>query len=315
MDEATAIGSPLPTPRKSRPGLVVLTAAALFSAPTLGFGFEDEEDRLAFPAMSLDQDPKPPPPAAKPEPKLPWRTFEFMFGGTYSSVTTSIILNRTNHAASLAVDAEGVLGLSREVLSPYVWAAYRLGERHRIEFSFDDLTRTATRDIRRDITVGDVTYPVGTPIHSELGLQFFSLGWVWSFLQDERMEVGLMVNIDVVRTHVEINIESPPVVNNERWTVPIPLPGLTADFVLVKDLWLRERLDLLYLSIQNYSGLMVDLNLALEWSFLENLSIGFGGDLMRTEFESTSNSSRLGNFDGKFKLNAAGFLFYLGVHF
>jgi len=294
---------------------VLLLAATLLGAPALTFAAGSGDDLESFPPMMLDQDPKPPAGAAKEEPLLPWRTFELVFGGTYRSVTSTILLNRTSHNQSLAIDAEGVLGMNHEVLSPTVWTAYRLGERHRLEFAFDDITRTATRNIRRDITVDDETYPVGTSVHSELGLQLYALTYIWSFSQDDRMELGLRVSVDLLRTHVEIDIEGPPVVTNERWNLPVPLPGLSADFVLIKDLWLRQRLDLMYVSIQNYSGLFIDLNVALEWSFVKNVSVGLGVDLMRIELGSDANQTSLGNFDGKIKMNSAGLIFYLGLHF
>src|SRR5581483_615302 len=111
-----------------------------------------------------------------------------------------------------------------------------------------------------------------------------------------------------------VDVSSPETTTNERINFPIPLPGANADFVLIKNLWLRERLELMYVPIQSYSGLFIDFNTALEWSFIDNLSIGLGFDLKRIDLESTENSTTLGSFDGKFKFNTAGVLFYLNFH-
>src|SRR5262249_48244772 len=136
-----------------------------------------------------------------------------------------------------------------------------------------------------------------------------------SFLQDARMEVGFTLGVDVVRTHLAIEAEAPKQSQNERFLLPIPLPGLNADFVLIPDLWLRQRLQFMYLPISNFEGLVIDLRLALEWSFVKNVSLGVGLDLMRINLEKQSTSETLGDFKGQFKFGSAGGLLYFNFHF
>jgi hypothetical protein len=276
---------------------------------------EDEDPSPAeFPRMSLDQDPKPPPAPAKEEPQLPWRTFELLTGVSYSSLSSTIVVSRAGGGAAFSIDAEGTLGLSHEVLSPEVWTAFRLGERHRISFGFDDMTRSATRTLQRDIEINGTTYPIGTSVHSVYGVQFFNLAWAWSFLQDERIEMALTLAFDTLRAHFAFEPDNGQVSANERFFFPIPLPGLNADFVLIKDLWLRERLQWMYVPIQSYSGLMINFNVALEYSVLKNVALGVGFDLQRIELEKTSSGSTWGNFEGKFDFNSGGVLVYINFH-
>lgn len=296
------------------PGAVACALLFLsLAAPALAE--DDEPSSTEFPLMSLDEDPKPPAAAAKVEPRGPWRTFELITGVTYASVTSTVLINRSGGGAAFAIDAEGVLGLSHELWSPELWTAFRLGERHRIAFEFQDKTRSATRDLQRDVEIDGTTYSVGTHVHSIYGIQFFNLSYAWSFLQDERMEMALTIGFNTLRAHFSVQPDNGQVSANERFIFPIPLPGVNADFVLIPDLWLRERLQFMYVPIQNYAGLAMNFDVALEYSVLKNVALGLGFDLNRITLEKTSTGSTWGNFAGKFDFNSAGVLMYINFHF
>jgi hypothetical protein len=300
------------TGRSARGPLVALAMAALVGAAAPGLAADEDPAASDFPPMSLDQDPKPAPAAEAPP--MPWRTFELVTGVTYSSVSSTLRVGRGGGGGGLAMDAEGTLGLSRELLSPEVWVSYRLAERHRISFSFQDMTRTATRTLQRDIVVDGTTYAIGTDIHTVYGVQFFELTYAWSFLQDDRMEMALTFGFDTLRAHFSIEATNTQLAANERFIFPIPLPGANADFQLIPDLWLRERLQLMYVPVQNYAGLLIDLDTALEYSFVKNVSLGLGFNIFRVELEKKANGSTWGNFEGDFKYNSAGVLIYINFH-
>lgn len=265
--------------------------------------------------MSLDLDPGRAEPEGVERPPRPWRDFELIAGATYYSTTSTVTFGRGGGQGSLEIDAEGVLGLNRQLWSPEVWMAVRLAERHRLCFGFEDMTRSATRTLQRDLEVNGVTYTVGTTVDSVYGVQFFNLTYAWSFLQDERMELALTLGFDTLRAHLAVQPNNGQVSTNERLILPVPLPGVNADFVLIPDLWLRERLQFMYVPVQNYSGLLINLDLALEYSFVSNVALGLGMDLRRIELEKESGSTTLGDFDGTFKFNGAGLLLYLNLHF
>lgn len=298
----------IPSSRLQVPPLIlaaVLTAsgAALASAP--------DEGPPAFPRMSLVQDPPPP---AKAEPEQPWRTFELSTGVIYNAITSTVLLQRSGGGSGLAIDAEGVLGMDRQLLSLQFWTAYRFADHHRVEFSFEDLSRSSTRTLNRDIDVDGVVYNVGSTIHAVYGLQFFSLTYAWSFVKDDRMEIALTAGIDLIRTHLSIESDNPGQSENERFTLPVPLPGFTADFALTRNLWLRERLQFMYIPVANYSGLLIDFTMALEYSLTENVSLGVGLDLKRIELEKKTGSDTWGDFEGNFRFNSAGLMLYLNFH-
>jgi len=298
----------------SRLQVPLLILAGVLAASGAAFASGPDDGSAAFPRMSLDQDPPPPAAAAKAAPAQPWRTFELQTGVTYSSITSTILMTRSGGGAGLAVDAEGVLGMDRELLSLDLWTSWRFADHHRLQFRFEDLSRSSTRTLQKDIDLNGTTYTAGDTVHAIYGLQFFDLTYAWSFMKDDRMEISLTAGVDLIRTHLSIESDITGREENERFTVPIPLPGLNADFALTPNLWLRERVQFMYVPIKNYSGLLVDFSMALEYSVLKNVSLGLGFDLLRIELEKTSTSGDLGDFEGNFRFNSAGLMMYLNFH-
>ncbi len=280
--------------RRAAPVLAALLAISAVATAA------DEE----FPPMSLDAEPA----------KLPWRTFELAGGVSYASVSSTLTVGRNTGGAGVAIDAEGVLGMSREVLCPTIWAAYRLGGTHRIMASFEDMSRTATRTLSQDIEFNGNTYTVGTTVHSVYGIQLYGLTYAWSFLQDDRMDVAITAGVNAIRLHASIAPDDPTRYESQRFIIPIPLPGLTADFLLTPSFWLRQRLQLMYVPIADYSGLLIDYKVALEFAPFEHLSFGIGLDLLRVDLQKHSSDSTWGNFEGEFRMSGSGVMLYANLH-
>jgi hypothetical protein len=273
-------------------------------------GTDEERLRAEFPPMSLERDPEPEEPGS---PRTPWRTFEANLGAHYWTVTSTLLLGKSGIPSSLTIPVEDLLGMNRELWSPECWISFRPWALHRIQFSFDDLSRTATREVSQGVVAGQVVFPASV-IHSEYGVQFYNLNYAFSFLQDERMDIALTLGVDVIRTRVKLESQIPQHLEEERLIVPVPLPGFQADFALSRSFWLRQRLGAVYIPLENFSGLMVDYKLSVEWCFLDNVSLGIGVDLFHIALTKEANDTQLGTFDGKLKVEGTAALLYLNFH-
>jgi hypothetical protein len=238
-----------------------------------------------------------------------------LFGASYNAINSSITLERKGGIASFAVEPEQGLGLEDDVFSPEVWTAIRFWDRHRLQFSFTGTFRSASETLGRDIVFNGRTYFLGTTVHTDLDFEFFNLSYVWSFFQDDRMDLGVSIGLDVIFTHFSIEAASLKQTEDDRLTIPIPLPGFNFDFALRPDLWIRQRLNAMFISVSQYGALVVDFNAALEWAVIDHLAIGIGGTFSRVQLRMDSNSQSFGNLTGEIKYNTAGLLLYLNVFF
>ena len=140
--------------------------AGILAAARAAGGADTIAEQEAPASKTESEGTAPPDEPSTEAPQGPWRTFEFTFGAEYSAINSSITLVRKGGLASLAVEPEQALEFEDEILSPEVWTALRIGERHRIQFAFDDFTRNATATLSKDISFNGNTYTVGTSIQS-----------------------------------------------------------------------------------------------------------------------------------------------------
>jgi hypothetical protein len=283
-----------------------------------GGDWEDEEDEEnSLPSfMKIRAEPPPIPAALSNEAQpSPWRTFELAGGAVYSTLESLFTMTHGHIGTGLAVNAEDLLGMKKELWSPDAWVSIRLGNRHRLKLHYSDFTRTADRILQATITVNGNSFTAGTDVNSVFGIQQFDLSYVFSFLKDDRMEIGVTLHVDLIRLHVAVDAGKLGSTNNERWLLPVPIPGFDADFILIKDVWLRQEIGASYIPLSNYTGIVLESSTALEWSFLENLSLGLGFQFMRVDLIKKTEDGRLGNFDGKFRFSVGGVFAYLNIHF
>jgi hypothetical protein len=128
------------------------------------------------------------------------------------------------------------------------------------------------------------------------------------------MDVAITAGFNTIRMHASIVPDDPARYETQRFIFPIPLPGLTADFLLTPSFWLRQRLKLMYLPTANYSGLLIDYKVALEFAAFEHLSFGIGLDLLRIDLQKHFSDSTWGNFEGDFRVAGSGVMLYANVH-
>jgi hypothetical protein len=299
--------------------LLGITRASLADEP---LAFEGDEDEVSLPReMAIAEPQAAEPQAAEPQAqkqpaKLPWRTFEFVAGATFSAVNSSILLSRPGGGGgALAVQLETALGLQSSTTSPDVWTAFRFAERHRIQFSYTATYRSATDVVGHDIILNNFTIPAGTTVHTVMDAEFFDLSYAFSFIQDNQMDFAISLGVDVIRPHFSIEARVVNHTDNSRLTVPIPLPGFNWDYAVSKEVWFRQRLEWFALSGSNFGGLLTNFNVAVEWSFIDHLAIGLGGNFTWLQFRVDSNSQAFGSLTGDLRYSTLGFLAYLNVYF
>lgn len=300
--------------RSSRLVAPVLVMTGLLCAGRLCHADDGEDGEKALPTLLSVQGGAPPAPAPQEPVESPWRTFELAGGATYSTLSTTLLMTHKEFGAGLAFDAEEALGLRREHLSPDAWTSFRFADRHRLKLQYEDISRTASRTLEQSVTVNGTVFTAGIPVHSGLGVQQIDLSYIWSFLKDDRMEIGLSIHADLARLQAAINSPGIGSKVDERFQLPVPLLGLDADFILVKDLWLRQTLRATYIPLTNFTGISLDGSTGLEFSFLKNLSVGIGVHYWILNLQKSTEDGVLGNFDGKLRFTSGGALVYLDFH-
>ncbi len=207
----------------------------------------------------------------------PWKKFTIKLGGYVPIHDTNIRIEGTGGLGlGTEIDLENDLNLDEELSTYRIDAQWRFFDRHRLNFSFFDLTRDATTLIGRDITIGDNTFFLGTTINSKWEHKLYVASYTWSFLQTNKYEVGLNIGAHVTRLKIQAAGLGPLGLNVEVDAVTLPLPvlGLTGAYAFTPKLVLKPAAGVFYLKIDEWEGSLVNFDLDLEYNALKYVVFG-----------------------------------------
>ncbi|MFN0038861.1 MAG: hypothetical protein ACKVP2_05070 [Burkholderiales bacterium] len=237
-----------------------------------------------------------------------WEKWSLSLGGFAATLGADVRIGTPGVGAE--IDLEEALGMESSQAVFRVDAGYRFGasRKHRMDFTWFDLSREATRTLSRDIDIDGTTYPLGTTVDSEFDLAFYNVRYSYSFLQDDRVDLAGSVGLHV--TDIGLKVRSTAQGSaGDVVTAPLPLIGARLDVALTEKWTMRSSVELLYLSVDDFKGQISDMLIAAEYRAWKNFAIGAGINAVRMSLE-VDNESSGANFVGDANIDFAGLLFY-----
>ncbi len=239
----------------------------------------------------------------------PWEKWSISGGAFLADLDNTVRLGAPG--IGLEFDLEEALGLKSSQTVFRVDGAYRLGanNRHRLDFTWFDLSRDSTKTLLSDITLPDGTVlPIGATVNSDYTLAFYNLRYSYSFIKDERIDLAGSLGLHITDIGLFINEVGGPGAGGEGVTAPLPVVGGRLDVALTPKWYVRSSMELLYLEFDTFSGSLVDILVAGEYRGWEHFSLGLGMNAVRAEIE---NDNSLGlDFKGSFATDFVGLMLY-----
>jgi len=203
--------------------------------------------------------------------------FSLGLGFFYSADNTGITLGSKTAGLGIVYDLEDALGLKT---SSFVFrgdASLKFGKRHRsaVVLNYFGINRRATKTLEADLELGDITYPIGTKLDSKFYLSVIRAKYEYTFLQDDRVSLGFSAGLYIIPLSFSVKSDSSEE-ESTAFVAPLPVFGLRSDFLITKKLQLKESVELLYLSIQNFSGSILDMKVAIEYRASRHFGFGMG---------------------------------------
>jgi hypothetical protein len=132
----------------------------------------------------------------------PWEKFGANFGVFLSTVDSSF---RIGSGIGLDIDVEDLLGLDTTNSVFRTDAMWRLtkNRRHRLDFTWFSLKRDGQRRILDDIVIEDdegnkIDIPAGTTLEAFFDLDIYEIGYSYSFIQNDRLDLAAGVGLYVM---------------------------------------------------------------------------------------------------------------------
>ena len=239
----------------------------------------------------------------------PWEKWSISGGVFVADLSNTARIGPSG--VGVEIDLEETLGLESSQSVFRIDGAYRFGadNRHRVDFTWFDLSRDATRTLQQDIVIDGVTYMAGTTVNSEYDLAFYNVRYAYSFIKDDRIDFAGSLGLHITDIGLFIS-DSAGVIGagGDSVTAPLPLLGVRLDVALTPKWYMRSSVEALYLSFGDFTGSITDILLAGEYRGWEHFSLGVGLNSVHLQIE---NDNSLGlDFDGRFRSDFVGLMLY-----
>jgi hypothetical protein len=208
------------------------------------------------------------------------------------------------------VDLEDDLGFDKSDSVFRFDGYWRFAEKHRLDVSAFDLSRSATRLIDREITIGDTTYPIDSEVSGDLDLGIYKAAYTWMFLREGRNFLGLSAGLYIA----DVGAEFIGPLGNQREsrdiTAPLPVIGLRGEYGLGERWTLRGSAELFAFDYNAFEGSLYDVFAGLDFAMTDTLSLGLGFNAVSADL-SLDDSELTGSLDWSY----SGAMTYLKADF
>jgi hypothetical protein len=243
----------------------------------------------------------------------PWVKAWVQFGAFLTDVESSFRIGVDNIGLGINLNVEKFLGLDSTNRVFRFDGGWRLSRnrRHTIDVSWFNLNRQGDKVLTEDLDIDGTTIIRGAAIESIYKIDIVKVRYDYSFVLDERVDLNVGGGLYVMPIELGIGEKGKDVTKRDI-TAPLPVVSLGFDFALTQKWFLRQDIDLMYLSISGVTGTILDLNAGVERNISKHLALGLGVERLSISIDAESGSDYPGlDFVGQVGFNYIGAQFYL----
>lgn len=215
------------------------------------------------------------------EPNQLYQRFRVEVGAFVSFFNTNLRLGSESLGIGTEIDLEEDLGFDTSKLDLRAGGYLRLGKRHKIRYGYFSLNRSSNKVLSEDIEFGDEIFPVDAVVDAEFRTQFAGLGYSFSFLAREKVEVGIGLALNAMFTKTGIAVvgsvgDDPINEVEERTSVTFPTGSLGFDvnWAPLSRMIVRGRVGGLYVSVSTITASVGDAYVGVEYFFTRGFGVG-----------------------------------------
>lgn len=233
--------------------------------------------------------------------------FSVGVGAFFSNADGDLYLDQQNRDDGTDVDLQDDLGMEDSETLPAVAFNWRLSNKSRVQAEYFSFGQSGRRNTSERIEWGDLDFEVGAEVRSDLDLDVVRGFFGYSFIKDERKELGAGLGLHYLRLDASLagnaTIAGIPVLNVERgfddWAI-LPNIGGFGNYAF-SDKWLASgRVDWISADIDSYDGQLWNVEVAVQYQAFEHFGVGLAYRYL--DFELNANKSN-GDWGGDLEYN------------
>ena len=206
-----------------------------------------------------------------------------------------------------SIDWDRDLGGETSMTVPRIDGYYRFSPKHRVDFSWYRIDRGGQVVTQRGLDFGDVSFPVGTAIDSELNTETLKAAYTYSFYRAPQIETSLSVGLHVTKMEASLQSAGLGIAEATSTTAPLPVFGFRLDYAITPKWLVRTKYELFFLdNFDTYRGALNDFTAAIEHRTFKHVGFGFGLNRSSLDLEIDEDNKR-----GAFSTVLSGLMLYV----
>jgi hypothetical protein len=183
------------------------------------------------------------------------------------------------------VDLEADLGLDTSDTVFRLDGYYRFNDKHRIDISAFDLSRTSTKTIAKEIDWNGTIYPINTTVKGEFDLNIYKVAYTWAFMRRDKGYLGVTGGLYIADIGTLLSAANIADRDGGTVTAPLPVVGLRGEYQ-ISDKWsFRASGEIFSLNYQDYDGSLTDFYAGVDYKLFKHASIGLGVNSVKIDLD------------------------------
>jgi len=248
--------------------------------------------------------------------------FTLSAGGSISKFNSDLKVNGKDRGNNAEVDVEDDLGQDEDVDFYALKAIWRFADRHRLSLEYSPFSRDSRTQLENEFEFEDTVISSGSAISTDSDFAIYDVNYIYSFYKSSDMEIGVSGGIYWIG--LDFDVQASGFIEDENGDIafddnysnsvstdaPLPLLGFYFDYQLSQRWELHSGARYFSAEIDDYDGYILSLLVGVEYSVLDNVSLGLS--VSRFELDVKANED---SFNGEFGWEYSGAQLYLKALF
>jgi hypothetical protein len=237
--------------------------------------------------------------------------FSVYIGSFVTNRNTSARVDASGGNAGTDIDLEGDLGLNASTSVGRAGGYWWISRRNRIDLSYFDLSRSASRAIDKTINFDDKTYAINTVVSTDNHLTITKLDYTFAFLTRDNWFVGVNAGLYVAQTKLSLSEPVHGTFSSQGLTAPLPVVGFRGDYKFSDKWTLRGNFQWFGINLTNAGGHLTDTYAGVDRTLGKRFAVGIAYDTVKMNVEANKSGHLKGSLDWAYN----GWLLYFKTDF
>ena len=236
--------------------------------------------------------------------------FEIRLGAFNDNIESKIVRESSAGTPGSEIDLDDLLGISTQETVAQLDAIFRIGNYHRLEIGYFEISRNGATILQEPLTIGDEEFSIGATLESSFESEILRFGYAYSLMNDDQKELGVMAGLHYSKFKTVILDPDSGQQAASSVTTPLPVIGVHGSVALGQKTTLGARIQIFRMDFDQFEGSLNYATLDLQQHFGENFSIGLGYNYYAYKLSSKEDSSR-----GSLEVRHQGPVLFTSLHF